>query len=286
MKTKKTKTPSATTTSTSTTNPIENIDTDDYFVYLKTIKASAIRTLSEVLKEVLTDVNMHFDENGLKVMTMDIKKVAFIHLKLDADKFDYYNCPEPKIVSVNMMSFHKLLKTIHNSDIITIFVSKEDDAKMGIKVENSEKKIMSISKLKLLDLDVDNLSIPNIKFENVYRMQCVDFQKHCRDLSSISTLVKIYTSENGDTFTLEADGDFATQEITIGEIKELNQKNILIGTYDVKYLNLFCKSSGLCPSVEIYLKYNIPIILVYSVADLGSIKFGLAPDVSQKLLGL
>ena len=43
---------------------IPNIE--NYSMFLRTIQASAIRTLSEALKEVLTDVNIHFDKIRLQ----------------------------------------------------------------------------------------------------------------------------------------------------------------------------------------------------------------------------
>jgi proliferating cell nuclear antigen PCNA len=251
-------------------------------MHLKTIKANAIRTLSEALKEVLLETNMHFDENGIRILRMDQGKSAFVHLKLNADKFDEYYCPSPISIGINLTSLHKLLKTINNSDIITLFIAKGDEEKLGIKIENHEKKIISVSRLKLIDLDNEGYNIPSTKFETIYTMQCIDFQKHCRDLSMISDYIDIWTKNNGDTFTMVASGDFAEQEIEIGESSPENlnaTEPVFIGRYQVKFLNLFCKSSGMCPTVEIFLKENFPMILIYSVANLGNIKLGLSPKV-------
>lgn len=259
---------------------IPNIE--KYSMFLRTIQASAIRTLSEALKEVLTDVNIHFDKTGFRIMSIDTKKIAFVHLKLEAEKFTNYYCPTQFTIGVNMLSLHKLLKTISNSDIITLYIEKDNEHKLGIKIENAEKKIRSTSRLKLLDLDEEGLSIPDIIFDSVFNMPCVDFQKHCRDLATISEMVEIYSK--GDVFTMYANGDFAEQEIQIGEETEesKSKKPSLIGKYPLKYLNLFCKSSGLCPTIEIYLKETYPVILVYSVANLGSVRFGLAPKLEKE----
>jgi proliferating cell nuclear antigen PCNA len=255
----------------------------DYVMFMRTVQSNPIRTLSEALKEILIDVNIHFDKTGVRIMTMDQKKVAFVHLKLDAEKFDNYYCPEQITIGVNMISLHKLLKTINNSDIITFYVTKTDDHKLGIKIENKEKKITSSTKLKLIDLDNDAIRIPVITFESVFSVPCTDFQKHCRDLFSISENVDIYTKYNDKAFTMEAIGGWAEQEIEIGgrDVADTaDDKKKFIGTYSLEYLNLCCKASGLCPSVEIFLKENeFPILLSYSVAAIGMLKIGLAPKV-------
>lgn len=272
---------SKSTANESISSTMENFDDAEkskYVMYLKTVKSSAIRILFEALKEILLETNLNFDENGIRVLTMDKSKTAFVHLKLEASKFEYYHCPVQTSISINLTSLHKLLKTLNNADIITLFILKSDEEKLGIKIENKEKKIVSISRLKLIDLDNEGYQIPSTKFDNVYTMQCGDFQKHCRDLGTISEYVNIYTKNNGDYFTMFSNGDYAEQEIQIGEPTTLiDDEPVFIGQYEIKFLNLFCKATGMCPTIEILLKENFPMILIYSVADLGCIKLGLSP---------
>jgi len=253
-------------------------------VYIRTIKASAIRTLSEALKEILVETNIHFDSSGIRIMTTDGKNV-FVHLKLDADKFDNYYCKNRITVGVSLISLHKLLKTISNSDIITLFIAKNDTEKLGIKIENKEKKILSLSKLRFMDLNNSGISIPDVIFDSIFNLPCTDFQKHCRDLSTIGSIVSIHTKNNGDVFTMSTEGDFAEQEIEIGQPnfdEDLDQEDDkeFIGIFEIRFLNLFCKSSGLCSNVEIYLKKDMPILLAYSVSDLGTIRVGLSPKAT------
>lgn len=265
------------------TNQIDDLDVSAYTIFVRTVQASAIRTLSEALKEVLTDVNIHFEQNGIKIMSMDGHKVTVVHLRLDAEQFENFYCLENTIIGVNMLSLFKLLKTIGNTDIVTFYVEKEDKHKLGIRIENKEKSIVSNSKLKLLDLDEDMLSIPDVEFDSVITMPCVDFQKYCRDLAIISDIVTISSKDN--IFTMYASGDFAEQEIKIGETTNglvISKKEAAVsGNFPLKYLNLFCKSSGLCSNIEIYLKAKFPLILVFNCASLGSLSFGLAPKLDN-----
>ena len=56
----------------------------------KTIQSHSIKTLFEVLKDILTDVNLIIDPTGLKIMAMDGNHVALIHLKLEAENFEAF----------------------------------------------------------------------------------------------------------------------------------------------------------------------------------------------------
>ena len=266
----------------------DEIDTSKYKVYLRTVKASAIRTLSEALKEVLLETNMHFTKDGVKICAIDSMNIAFVNLRLDALKFDSYYCPNRVSVGIRLTTFHKLLKTVGNNDIISLYIEKDsadDNQNLGIQIYNKEKKVKRISKLTLIDLDEKTFSVPKMEFDNTFTVQCVDFQKYCRDLWNISENIDIFIKNEGDTLVMIAKGTESDQMIEIGGTKyddegegEKEDDSQMIGSYKVKFLNLFCKSSSMCNTLQVSLKETYPIVLTYSVADIGEILFCLTPN--------
>jgi len=256
-----------------------DVDVDKYSMFMYTGQASIIRTLSESLKEVLTDVDITFDETGFSINTVDKSEVAFIHMKLDAKKFETYSCPKTVTCGINMLSLHRLLKKINNADQITMYVEKVNNQFLFIKIENQDKKIKSLSKIKTIDVTSKKVSIPEITFDYSRSIKCSDFQKICRDLLLLSKIVKIYS--NGKMLRLEVSGTYADQTYDIGYSNNsiaCNEDSIqYIGEYQLDFLSLFCKSSSLCEQVDIFLKPNYPVVLSYAVGQLGTIKFGLSP---------
>ena len=65
---------------------------DNMILEIKTVQSAAFRVLTEALKEILTDANFEFDESGLKIMAMDSSHTVLVHLKLNAENFEYYHC--------------------------------------------------------------------------------------------------------------------------------------------------------------------------------------------------
>jgi len=51
---------------------------------------------------------------------------------------------------------------------------------------------------------------------------------------------------------------------------------IVQGVFELKYLTMFTKCTNLCPSIELYLKNDYPLVLRYMVANLGEIRLVLA----------
>lgn len=60
---------------------------------------------------------------------------------------------------------------------------------------------------------------------------------------------------------------------------------IVQGIFELKYLVMFTKCTNLCPTIEIYLKNDYPLVLRYMVANLGEVRVVLAPQ-KQKTDGV
>ena len=85
---------------------------NNYILEIKTIQASTIKSVIDAMKEILMDVNLEFDENGMKIVALDNTHIVLIHLKLHAEKFESYYCMKKLYVGINMLKFHMLIKTI------------------------------------------------------------------------------------------------------------------------------------------------------------------------------
>ena len=70
---------------------------------IKTVQSGAFRTLIEALKEILTEANLEFDSQGLKVMAVDETHTVLVYLRLHADRFESYYCPQKYVLGVNMI---------------------------------------------------------------------------------------------------------------------------------------------------------------------------------------
>ena len=253
---------------------------------IKTVQSSAFRILIEALKEILQDVNIEFDASGLKIVAMDVSHTVLVHLKLESKNFEHYYCSKDKlIIVVNMCNLFRLIKTMGNSDTLTLYVEEEDTNRLGIKIENSEKNSITQFRLNLLDLTEEVIQIPPAEFESVITMPSSDFQKLCRDMGALADILEIRSMDNLLVFSCK--GDFAEQETRLGQtqngmtFKQNTKGEIVQGYFALKHLVLFTKCTNLCNSIELYLKNNYPLIIIYSVASLGNIKLCLAPQIDQ-----
>ena len=253
---------------------------------LQTIQIAPFRTLMTALKDILLETNITFTKDGIRIINMDKSHTILAHLFLAAKNFELYDCQLEKIViGVNMFHLFKLINTIDNDDILTIYIEKADYADgivhhLGLKFDNGEIKQCKIQKLRLIEPDNEELEVPDVKFASILNLPSTDFQKIIRDLSIISDKLEIKSV--GSELIFRAQGPFAKAEIRKMENSgnmEFLQKDptkIIQGEFSLKNLSYFIKCTNLCSQIEMFLENNLPLVVKYNVASLGEIKLCLA----------
>ena len=262
-------------------------DTKSNVLEIKTVQIAPFRTLMTALKDILLETNITFQKDGIRIINMDKSHTILVHLFLDSANFEQYNCSKDKIViGVNMFHLFKLINTIDNDDTLTIYIENQDYndgivSYLGLKFENGEIKQCKTQKLKLIEPDSEELEVPNVKFSSILNMPSTDFQKIIRDLSCISDKLEIKSV--GNELIFKCSGQFANAEISRTESDgsmEFSQKQdsskIIQGEFSLKNLGYFIKCTNLCNQIEMYLENDLPFVVKYDVADLGSIKLCLA----------
>lgn len=242
-------------------------------MFLKTVQATAIKSLLEVLKDIITDVNVYFDSTGMKIIAFDVARVTLVHVKLSADNFEEFSCPKELVLGINVVNTFKLLKSIGNTDILSI---THDQENLIVTVSNDGKKCTSKFTIRLLDLNEDILEIPENSESTLYEtlIPSVDFQKIIRDMSNIGNEMTVKRS--GSSMEFSCEGDFAEKNTIIEQPDDIGCT--VTGTFSLKYLSMFTKATILCPIVQIIQENDdSPIVLKYTIANLGELKFYLAP---------
>ena len=186
-----------------------------------------------------------------------------------------------------MIYFFKLIKTMGNNDSLTLYLPASNPNKLGIRMENSEKSTVTNYFLKLFDTDVEDIQIPSLNFTSIIHMPSTDLQKICRDMNALGEKLDVEITSSAADLIFKCIGDFAEQETIISENNGTsnmkvhkssgNNAEIVQGIFQLKHLVLFTKCTSLCPSIELYLKNDYPLILRYTVANLGEVKLVLAP---------
>ena len=260
----------------------KNSVTDGNVLTIKTVQIAPFRTLMTALKDILLETNISFQPDGIRIINMDKSHTILAHLYLAAQNFEFYECKKEKIIiGVNMFHLFKLINSIDNDDTLTIYIENGDYvdgivSHLALKFENGEIKQCKTQKLRLIEPEPEELEYPDVKFSSVINLPSTDFQKIIRDLSGISEKLEIKSV--GNELIFKCSGQFASAEIhraesdgSMGYILKQDASKIIQGEFSLKNLSYFIKCTNLCSQIELYLENDLPLVVKYNVASLGTI---------------
>jgi len=254
---------------------------------VKTVQIQPIRNMITAIKDILTDATITFTKDGMKIINFDKTHTILVNVVLHANKFEKYKCdPDKIIICANTLHLFKVISTMSNDDTLSMYIDKADYhdgivSHLGLQYDNGDIKLCYSQKLRLIEPDTDELSVPDVEYSTVIHLPSADFQKIIRDLNGISDRIEIKSVGNELIFSCE--GNFASSRIFRSEsdgnmnfLQKPNASVIIQGEFSLKSLSHFIKCTPLCSHLEMYIGNDLPLIIKYDVASLGEIKLCLA----------
>jgi proliferating cell nuclear antigen len=118
-------------------------------------------------------------------------------------------------------------------------------------------------------------------------MSSSEFTRICRELYSLNETVNIETTKDSIKFSVNSENIGGSIKIEENDSSNQDEQcNIQVEetvnlAFALRYLNMFTKASSLSPQVTLYLSVEFPLMVEYKLAQLGILKFYLAPRISD-----
>jgi proliferating cell nuclear antigen len=270
------------------TDLINKYSIDTNIVTIKTVQINPFKTTFTCIKDILVDTNMVITPQGIKIVSMDKSHTVLVHLFLEAEKFEFYECKKSKIIiGINMLNFFKLIALLENNDTLTIYIQNNDYLDgivtyLSLKYDNIELNQTRYLKLRLMEPDAEEYEYPDVTFTSIINIPSSRFQRIIKDTLTLTNKIEIQSVANELIFKWM--GDFSIGELHLGEsqdgikfVKQQDPSIFIQGEFSLKNLNYFIKCTSLCDIIEIYLENDLPLVVKYDVARLGEIKLCLSP---------
>lgn len=255
------------------------------------VQGGLLKRVLESVKDLVNDANFDCSSTGFSLQAMDSSHVSLVALMLRSDGFEHYRCDRSISMGMNLGNMAKMLKCAGNDDIITMKAEDSGDT-VTFMFESPSQERISDFELKLMDIDSEQLGIPDTDYSATIKMPAGEFQRICRDLSSIGDTVVVSVTKDGVKFSTT--GDIGSANITVRQntavdkqeeqtVIDLHEPVTL--TFALRYLNSFAKATPLSPSVILSMSKELPIVVEYRIADMGHVKFYLAPKIEDEEMG-
>lgn len=218
---------------------------------------------------------------------MDNSHVSLVSLTLRSDGFDKFRCDRNLSMGMNLGSMAKILKCANNDDTVTIKAQDNADT-VTFMFESQNQEKVSDYEMKLMNLDQEHLGIPETDYSCVVRMPAMEFARICRDLAQFSESVVICCTKEGVKFS--ASGDVGSANVKLAqnlnvdkedEVIVIEMQEPVVLTFACRYLNAFTKATPLSNQVQLSMSADVPLVVEYRIADLGHIRYYLAPKIED-----
>lgn len=239
----------------------------------------------EESEETQKDVKKKSTVGGIRIMAIDDNQLLLIYVKLNPDQFlDFYVKSECHSIGLDLIEFHKFVKTIDKDSIMNIHIDKDDDQNIAFGLKNAQKGISSKYTQKLLDINDDSSQLPlESNFHMSVMMETCDFKKICTELSQFSEYVEITCTNKEITFKCRGDQnkyeksfENAEKGVRIIALKK-DGPPIFQAIYNLKHLVTFGRCTNLCSEMQLYLRNDYPLFIYFTIGDLGKLLVGLSP---------
>ncbi|KAJ7298300.1 hypothetical protein O6H91_08G102000 [Diphasiastrum complanatum] len=255
---------------------------------LRLVQGSLLKKVLEAIKDLVTDANFDCSATGFSLQAMDSSHVALVALLLRSEGFEHYRCDRNLSMGMNLNNMAKMLKCAGNDDIITIKADDGGDS-VTFMFESPTQDKISDFEMKLMDIDSEHLGIPETEYQAIVKMPAQEFMRICRDLSSIGDTVVISVTKEGVKFSTA--GDIGSANIVCRQntsvdkpedatVIEMHEPVSL--TFALRYLNSFTKATPLSSTVTVSMSIEMPIVVEYKIADMGYLRFYLAPKIEEE----
>lgn len=255
------------------------------------VQGNLLKKILDAIKDLVTQANFDCNSTGFGLQAMDNSHVSLVSMNLRSDGFDHFRCDRNQSMGMSLANMAKILKCAGNDDIVTMKAEDNGDT-VTFMFESPNQDRISDFEVKLMDIDSEHLGIPDTEYMVTVRMPSHEYQRICRDLASIGDTVQISATKDGVKFTTSGDIGTANvtqrQNTTCDKVEDqtiIDLKEPVSLTFALRYLNHFAKATPLSPYVTLSLTKDLPIVVEYTIGEIGHLKFFLAPKIEDGMEG-
>jgi len=248
-------------------------------------KAKNFRELLAAVSPLAHECVMQCSAQGIHLQTMDSAHVALVEFALFEGAFAEYQCTQNIALGVNLLALQKVLRCGSDSARLTLgAVSDGEELSVELKEANGTSRF----NVRLLDLDQEQLGIPDTEPEAEVTLSSHEFTSKCKNIATLGDEVMLRFARDAITFSVS--GDTGNGEISLnhGEtpdcaLIQLNGAEEIVAKFAMPYLVHFCRGGALSDRVTIKYSTNMPMSVEYDLTmgdvPVGLLRYFLAPKI-------
>ena len=252
----------------------------------KTNEGYYLKVLVELLQNNVKTACFTISKDGIFFRMMDQNRTILMDLALESNSFTLfkYNNPNKMEIGINLTHLLKMLKPVKKRDSLELYIEKDSETDLGIKILPKESNRITTSFIKIQTIQSIDIEIPK-DYSKAIIVSSSEFQKLCKGLSNISNITNIESVGSLIRFSNNADS-------VMGRITEFGERddddseeevNTYNEDFDTEQLVKITKISGLNNSMQVFTKKDKPLLIRSLIGSLGWICIYLKSRKEQEI---
>ena len=242
------------------------------------------------MKDLVQESTIDCSKKGMEMQAMDSSHVSLCTMQLKSEGFEFYRCDRPVALGLSLTNLAKILKCASNDD--SVAMKSEDDSDMcSFVFESSKNDKISEFEFKLMNIEGEQMSIPDQKYACTVKMSSKEFRTIVTDLQQLGDTCIISVTKEGVQFSVS--GDMGTANVTVRQKTAVDDEKGESGCtidmteavrlrFALRYLVNCTKATPLSERVILSMSADNPLVVEYVMEAVGDVKYYLAPKMDEE----
>ena len=251
---------------------------------LKLENSRILKGIVETLASIIDETEFRVTPKEFTISAMDPSRICLLKLSIKKDNFDDYKCSKESKVGLNLDDLDKILKRCAANDSVEIDFN-EKDQKIKIKMQREGTSRTRTFSLALLDIDIEEIpmeNLLNIEYSSKWVIDPEFLVEAIKDAEIYSEILNMKSIENqGLVFSSTGQIGEMNYELEQNELIETEITGTSSGAYSLTFLKAILKISSITEKLEISLKTDHPLKMMFNLLEGGELFYFLAPRVEE-----
>jgi len=225
----------------------------------------------EIISELVIEVKIHVDEEGLSITAMDPANVSMVKFVLPKSSFSVFET-EKEVLGINLDNLKRILK---RSSAASSLVLERKENLLNIQIHDRIKRNFNLS---LIEIEGEERDMPEMEFSSVVELNSSDFVDSVEDCMVVADACSFIIKEG--KFIIEAKGLNSAMSEFSGDEAKISAENCK-SRYSLEYLQKFIKGAKLSEKTVLKFANDHPLRIDIK-NDFMTLSFLLAPRVETE----
>jgi len=251
---------------------------------LKLENSRILKGIVETLSSIIDETEFRVTPKEFIITAMDPSRICLLKLSIKKENFDDYKCSKESKVGLNLDDLDKILKRSAASDTIEIDF-KETEQKIKMKMQREGMSRTRTFSLALLDIDTEEIPMDNllkIEYPTKWVIDADFLVEAIKDAEIYSEILNIKAVED-QGLHFSSTGQIGEMEYNLSteDLIEFNLNETSSGAYSLTFLKAILKIAPITEKLEISLKTDHPLKMIFNLLEGGELSYFLAPRVEE-----